>query len=367
MRQFRDRIVINKLSYYVVFKIAKYLPDKIFNLMFDLTIYKIVVIDLKYESKYSHLKAIAEELILAGTIVLVRDTRFITNKANGLIASYNNRSRLLSEAKKICSDYWLWRSTAHNYYRQIIKGCEKYKNSTSTQTVQNLVSIIVPTCRPQNIDLIIINVGRQSYFNLELIVVTQNYSNEQITILKTKLNSLRNLACFEIIEDNSCCNLGVRLNNAIERANGSFIAKMDDDDIYFDHYISDAMIPMLCFDCDIVGKKEIFIYLEGQDKTYLKFSEEFNCITDFVAGATFLMRKVIFESIQFNTEKIKGVDTLLLLRANELGYKIYSSDPFNFIIYRSKNITNHTWQISENDFLNSTKLITDGEAPFINV
>lgn len=367
MKQFRNKIVINNLSYFIIFKLARYLPQKIFDVLFDLVIYKVVVINLKYDSKYDFLKEVIEQLILNGTIVLVSDMEFITHKTNGLIIIDSDINRLLVEAKTIYSNYWLWRSTAHVYYRQLIKSDEVYKNKVLVQTAQNLVSMILPTCRPQNIDLIITNIGRQNYFNLELIVITQDYSSEQVTILKTKLNCLANLRSFEIIEDNSSCNLGTRLNKAIKQSSGSFIAKVDDDDIYFDNYISDAMVPMLCFDCDIVGKKEVFIYLDGQDKTYLKFSEEFNCVTDFVAGATFLMRKMIFENIQFNTDKIKGVDTLLLLKAKAQGYKIYSADPFNFIIYRSKNISDHMWKITENDFLNSAKLITNGKASFINV
>lgn len=367
LKQFRNQIVINNLSYFIIFKLARYLPQKIFDVLFDLVIYKVVVINLKYDSKYDFLKGVIEQLILNGTIVLVSDMEFITHRTNGIIIIDGDINRLLVEAKKIYSNYWLWRSTAHVYYRQLIKSDEVYKNKVLAQTAQNLVSMILPTCRPQNIDLIITNIGRQNYFNLELIVITQDYSREQVTILKTKLNCLANLRSFEIIEDNSSCNLGTRLNRAIKYSNGNFIAKMDDDDIYFDNYISDIMISMLCFDCDIVGKKEIFIYLEGQDKTYLKFSEEFNCITNFVAGATLLMRKQIIENIQFDTEKIKGVDTLLLLQAKEQGCKIYAADPFNFIVYRSKNINNHTWKINEDDFLISAKLITNGETQFINI
>lgn len=367
MKQFRNRLVINKFNYYIIFNLSKYIPRKLFDVLFNLTIYKVVVVNLTYDKKYDYLKNIIENIILNGTIVLVSDVHFINDKTRGLIKHDDNISNLLSEAKKICSDYWLWRTMAHKYYRQIMSDNDIYKRKISVKNTTNLVSIILPTCRPQNIDLIITNISRQNYFNLELFLITQNYSSEHVAALKIKLNHLTNLIHFEIIEDNSSCNLGARLNKAIKLSNGSFIAKMDDDDIYFDNYISDAMIPMLSLDCDIVGKKEIFIYLEGQDKTYLKFCEEFNCVTDFVAGATFLIRKTVFENIKFDTKKIKGVDTLLLTQANIQRYKVYSADPFNFIIHRSKNINNHTWQITEKDFLNSAKLITNGKAQFINV
>ncbi len=232
---------------------------------------------------------------------------------------------------------------------------------------QNLVSIILPTCRPNNIDLIIENIGRQNYFNLELIVVTQNYSEQQFLLLTNKLNNLGNLKRVKVIQDDSPSNLGMRLNNAIERSNGDFIAKFDDDDIYFCNYISDAMIPMLSFGYDVIGKKEIFIYLETQDKTYIKFSEEFNSVSSFVAGATFLIRKEIFNNIKFDTVKQRGVDTLFLSEVNSLGYKIYSADPFNFIVYRSGDVNNHTWKVSDSDFLNSAKFVAEGQATFINI
>lgn len=81
---------------------------------------------------------------------------------------------------------------------------------------------------------------------------------------------------------------------------------------------------------------------------------------NFVAGPTFVVKKVIFDKIKFEARNT-GEDSSFLKNIVDAGYKIYAADPFNFIQYRS-DPKNHTWNIADEDLLKgtSTEIVSDG-------
>ena len=103
-----------------------------------------------------------------------------------------------------------------------------------------MVTIIIPTRRAQNIDNIINNVSRQLYKNIELILIPHFYTESNLKELKENSETLRGeLNNLVILNIDDSFSLGSRLNRAIDIARGDYWAKIDDDDIYFDNYLSD--------------------------------------------------------------------------------------------------------------------------------
>lgn len=95
-----------------------------------------------------------------------------------------------------------------------------------------LVSVLVPTFnRPQYLSMAIASILRQSYRNLEIIVV--NDGGEDVTDLVKSFDDSR------IIFINRKQNHGkaYSLNEALRRAEGKYIAYLDDDDVYYPNHI----------------------------------------------------------------------------------------------------------------------------------
>src|SRR5690606_4925076 len=166
----------------------------------------------------------------------------------------------------------------------------------------------------------------QTYQNLELFVVTQDFSAQGVAKLKLGLNKIQNIKHYQVLEINTEMTLGERLNKAAALATGEYLAKMDDDDFYFDNYLTDMILPFSYGDFGLVGKKEIFVYLEGSDKTVIRYANQSHRITDFVAGPTLVMRKNIFDQVGGFNALNRGEDSTLIDKIKALKLPIYASD-----------------------------------------
>src|SRR5690606_5479486 len=104
----------------------------------------------------------------------------------------------------------------------------------------------------------------------------------------------------------------------------------------------------------LVGKKEIFVYLEGSNKTVIRYVNQSHRITDFVAGPTLVIKKEIFDKVGGFNALNRGEDSNLIDKIKTLNLPIYAADAFNFIQFRSKNSQNHTWQVEDEEFLKNS-------------
>ncbi len=207
------------------------------------------------------------------------------------------------------------------------------------------------TMREHFIERIVENLSRQNYPCLEICIITQNFSKEGIEKLDKALKQLENLSKVQIVEINTSMTLGERLNKAASLSTGEYLAKMDDDDFYFENYITDMILPFKFGNFGLVGKKEIFVYLEESDKTILRYPNQSHRVTDFVAGPTLIIKRSVFDSVNGFNNVNNGEDSSLIEKLKEKGIAVYSSDPFNFIQWRSKNSQNHTWKVEDEFFL----------------
>lgn len=220
--------------------------------------------------------------------------------------------------------------------------------------------MIIPTKRPQYIDRIVQNISRQVHKNKEAIVITQDFTEDNVRYLRNKLSEIfPDRSDFTIIQDNSNHSLGERLNIGIQKAGGDIIAKIDDDDLYFENYLSDIIIPFGFSSIDIVGKKEVFIYIQQDNTLLLRFKGERHKFTNFIAGPTITARRNVFLNVAFRSVN-NGEDSNFLKDAQSSGYNIYASDPYNFIQFRAADISTHTWKVDNNFFYKNAKIIGKG-------
>ncbi len=310
--------------------------------------------------------------LASGTPVISTKSPYLENKFKGLIQFISDPSQIPEVVKKY-DNRWQYSKLSHlghrlvtdkhlsNTVKKKILGILNQSDNIVEHEIVPMVSIIMASMREKYIDRIVTNISRQTYLNKEFIIVTQNFSAEGINTLRSKLENMKGFVSFKIIENNTADTLGERQNLAISHAAGEYVAKFDDDDFYFSNYLSDMIKPFSFGNYDMVGKAEFFIYLEGLNQTVLiRDGKASYREMDFVSGATFVIKKKVFDSLKGFSSVNQSEDSDLLKRLKAKGGRIYSADPYNFVVFRSANVTEHTWQQKAEAFAKSCTFVCDG-------
>ena len=217
------------------------------------------------------------------------------------------------------------------------------------------VSVIVATCRPENVKLAISNYAKQDYEEKELLLLLNN-AEFDVNSIEEQAGGLVNA---RIVEIEGRPSLGACLNRGIEEASGDYIAKMDDDDHYGERYLSDMMLAANFSEAEILGKGTYFVHMKGKDITALRSVSGQHQFTEFVSGATLTARREVLREIRF-PDRTRGEDSNLLAEANKAGCRIYSADAFNILVIRGTDNRRHTWDIEESEFLKKCTNIRPG-------
>ncbi len=89
------------------------------------------------------------------------------------------------------------------------------------------------------------------------------------------------------------------MNLGIAAAEGELIAKMDDDNLYGEHYLSDLVRAFDYSDAELVGKGAHYAYFEGRNTTMLRLPGLEHRYSFLVQGGTFLGKADMFRSYGF--------------------------------------------------------------------
>ena len=102
--------------------------------------------------------------------------------------------------------------------------------------------------------------------------------------------------------------LGACLNRGIARAEGSTIAKMDDDDYYAPEYLGDMSdLPLAYSRADVVRKRAHYMYLEDRSTLIVRLPDQDHRYVDFVIGPTIVAAKSLLTEIPFE-DRTRGED-----------------------------------------------------------
>lgn len=225
-------------------------------------------------------------------------------------------------------------------------------------------TIISSTQRDEFMNDLYKNIKQQTYPNLEVVIIL-NKNSMDVEKWNSKFKQLgTDLKVLQVDEEYS---LGHCLNIAIQNSSGEIISKFDDDDYYAPNYLTDMIISMDYANADLVGKSSHYIYFEENDLLALKtMGSGIETYSDFVAGATLVFKREVYEKLEGFSDKSRGEDSDFLKRAKEGGFILYSNDQYNYCCFRRKNKENHTWKVDDDDLLrNSTSNVftTDYKTP----
>nr|WP_278189929.1 glycosyltransferase [Brevibacterium sp. ZH18] len=203
------------------------------------------------------------------------------------------------------------------------------------------VSAVVSTNRPDQLEHILRIHASQQLENRELVIVLHGFETPPDLIRCATELGVENLT---VRHAHSSESLGMCLNRGIESASGTIIAKMDDDDIYGEHYLSDQLAALRYSNASLVGKQAHYLHLRSRNIVLCRFPEREHRFTDLVMGPTLMGGKDLFRKFPFANRTL-GEDTDLQRRLVAEQAQIYSADRFNFVQVRDSHA--HTWNVDD--------------------
>src|SRR5699024_7790662 len=219
------------------------------------------------------------------------------------------------------------------------------------------VSAVVSTNRPDHLANVLSTHARPAHENRELVLVAPRFDPAADLRARAKDLGIDN---FTIIAAPADLTLGACLNRGIEAAGGDVLAKMDDDDIYGEHYLSDQLAALRFSHADLIGKQAHYLLLRGRNIVMCRFPEREHRYTDLVMGPTLMARRDTLLDHPF-AELTLGEDTDLQRRLIDAGARIYSADRFNFVQVRGNH--SHTWSVDDDLLLANSDVHSFGYAP----
>ncbi|MDP9801235.1 spore maturation protein CgeB [Arcanobacterium wilhelmae] len=205
------------------------------------------------------------------------------------------------------------------------------------------VSAIIASKRRFQVERVLGMLAEQRGVELQVLFGTHGFPATQI---------LRNLAAskglnVQWLQFDPSESLGAMYNAMIERADGDFVAKIDDDDFYDSTYLLDAAMAHRYSGSELVGKRATFVYLKDTDQMLSCFEGDENRFVHEVAGPTIFTTRDLAREVRFE-HLSTGEDSDFLRRGTQAGSSVYATSRFGFVRYRGS--SSHTWAAANSTF-----------------
>jgi spore maturation protein CgeB len=273
------------------------------------------------------------EPFFGGTIEVVENAAETGRALDVLLTNAEYRDRLALQAHRRVFDEHLCSHRVDTVLRSV--GLE---DSPATGP---RVSVVVPTKRPEQLDQVLRTIASQSYRSVELVLVTHGFH-----VALPELDGIDVV----VVEAAAELSLGACLNLGVQAATGHLVAKVDDDNFYGTHYLTDLVRALDFSGADVVGKWAHLVHLESSGATLLRFGHAEHRFVEQVQGGTLLMRRALAERIGFE-DLPRRVDTTFLAKVRAAGLTVYAADRFNFVSVRRADTGSHTWPISDKEIM----------------
>ena len=218
--------------------------------------------------------------------------------------------------------------TEHTYAHRAESVLQRVLPDRTAGVARPSVSVLLPTIRPGNLEAVFRTLAEQRGVNPELVLLTHgfNISPERLAEL-SDASGFHNVVLLAAPRD---VPLGECLNRCVAAANGEVLAKMDDDDHYGPHYLSDQLHALTYSGADVVGKQAHYMHLETSNAAILRFAEREHRFTDFVMGPTLMGHREVFTEHPFEHVSV-GEDSGFLRAIRAAGRIVYSADRFQLL------------------------------------
>jgi Glycosyl transferase family 2 len=213
------------------------------------------------------------------------------------------------------------------------------------------VSAVVPTNREHEIANILDNIARQSHDQTELVLVLHglDLKHDEVTA-QARAAGVEQL---KVVGVDSSVAFGAAMNLGIDAADGAYIAKMDDDNFYGAHYLTDLVAAFDYTEAGVVGKWAHYVWLKASNAVVLRYIDAEHRYERRIQGGSMLLDGDLARTLRFGNLP-RAIDSDFLDRAAADGVKIYSADRFNFVSVRGTDRQAHTWQVTDTTFMTAS-------------
>lgn len=233
--------------------------------------------------------------------------------------------------------------------------------------LERQVSVLLCTTRPDLVGFALGQAAHQAGVGFEVILVLHGFDQRHPKVAGA-------IAAFEhplvVVEVDESVPYGEALNLGAWRAQGYFIAKMDDDDWYGRHYLADMQLVHTYSGADSIGCSGGFIYLEGPDITVrgnmLPLEAETSLAESpcwrvgdkapagFPVGApggTVFITRHAYQAVGGYKPVHIFEDTELNHSVRAAGGRIHRTHGLNYLYRRRADASSHLWKAQHTDFL----------------
>jgi glycosyltransferase involved in cell wall biosynthesis len=218
------------------------------------------------------------------------------------------------------------------------------------------ISVILPTNRPDQIDHAIAQVAAQDHRPLQLVLVLHGIPVDGVEA-RARAAGIEDVV---VLSAGSSLTLGAILNLGIDAADGAYLAKMDDDNLYGRHYLSDLAYAFDYTTAGLVGKGAHYCEMRTHGVTLLRFPHLEHTEAELIQGGTILADGDVLRKLRF-ADLPRAIDSDLLRRAQGEGVGIHSGDRFNFVSVRGDREA-HTWKVSDAELMRHGRVAFHGPA-----
>jgi len=215
------------------------------------------------------------------------------------------------------------------------------------------VSVLLVTMRPENVAHAISQVARQTHRPLQLVVVLHG---EGFDVAATeRLIRGSGIESSVVLARPSSVIFGDALNDGLAACDGDYVAKMDDDDVYGENYMTDQLHAFLYTNAELVGKATHYVHLRDLGATMLRFPGLEHRYTYSIKGPTFVAKASMIHNLRFSSLP-RAIDSDLLTRCKERDIPVYATDRYNFAFVRHSDASKHTYKIEDADLLKNGRI-----------
>ncbi|WP_211299392.1 glycosyltransferase family A protein [Pukyongiella litopenaei] len=227
-----------------------------------------------------------------------------------------------------------------------------------------LVTVLCATFRTEYIGHILSHFDAQTYPSKELVMVVNSSSLTEAKvreIVGPRKDVRISVVPAERVEAGS-------LNHGIAMAQGEYIVKMDDDDIYGPHYVSDMMHHALSHDLDLFGKTNRFFYFTEQDASYMRHAKS-DCtmvapnelMATHIGGASLSGRRDFFRRHPYREGNFSATDSHYYanLENHVADNRVAVLDDTGFL-YRRRSASEHSWTVNNDKLMSEMSRFCDG-------
>ncbi|MBA3803480.1 MAG: hypothetical protein H0X22_11340 [Acidimicrobiia bacterium] len=201
------------------------------------------------------------------------------------------------------------------------------------------VSVLCVTNRPHRLVDVVGNYERQSFAARELVIVAHGggFDDDRLNEALTAVPNAR------WVRAPGRWSLGACLNHGLDQCRARRVAKFDDDDLYGEHYLADAMLSSVVAGAAVVGKRSYVAHLTATDRLILRFPGEECRPSANLAGGTLVIDRDQLGGVRFPDLTV-GEDQGLIRSLRRAGRWAYAGDMFNYVQRRGDD---NTWPADE--------------------